>query len=114
MSSKVHIDIEFKGGVLRPYSSPARGDSPLSGIAGKDKNSVDAAAKIFGNTIAVTAAAFPAPVAVRYAWNGWPEGANLYNADGLPAPQFRSDDRAPPAPAPAGEVGRGPGNGPRE
>lgn len=23
------MDIEFKGGVLRPYSSPARGDSPF-------------------------------------------------------------------------------------
>ena len=29
MSIKVHMDIEFKGGVLRPYSPPARGDSPF-------------------------------------------------------------------------------------
>ena len=43
---------------------------------------MDAAAKIDGNTIVVTAAGVPAPVAVRYAWNHWPEGANLYNADG--------------------------------
>src|ERR1035438_5779115 len=36
------------------------------------------------------------------------------NADSSPPPQFRSDDWAPPAPAPAGGVGRGLGNGPRE
>ena len=52
--------------------------------------------------IVMTAEGVPAPVAVRYAWNRWPEGANLYNAEGLPAPQFRSDDWAPPAPVRAG------------
>ena len=76
------------------------------------RRQVTAAAKIDGNTIVVTAAGVAAPVPVRYAWNRWPEGANLYNADGLPAPQFRSDDWAPPAPAPAGGVSRGPGDGP--
>jgi sialate O-acetylesterase len=39
----------------------------------------------------VSAPGVQAPAAVRYAWHRWPEGANLYNADGLPAPQFRSD-----------------------
>ena len=71
---------------------------------------VTAAAKIDGNTIVVTAAGVAAPVPVRYAWNRWPEGANLYNAAGLPAPQFRSDDWEAPAPAPAAAGGRGPGN----
>jgi sialate O-acetylesterase len=61
-------------------------------IAGDDKEFVDAGAKIDGDTIVVTAPGVSAPVAVRYAWHRWPEGANLYNADGLPAPQFRSDD----------------------
>ena len=34
-----------------------------------------------------------APVAVRYAWDNYPEGmgCNLYNAAGLPAAPFRSD-----------------------
>jgi sialate O-acetylesterase len=32
-----------------------------------------------------------APVAVRYAWSVNPEGANLYNRDGLPASPFRTD-----------------------
>jgi sialate O-acetylesterase len=69
---------------------------------------VDAAAKIDGHTVVVTAPGVPVPVAVRYAWDRWPEGANLYNTDGLPAPQFRSDDWATPAPAAAAAGGRGP------
>jgi len=31
------------------------------------------------------------PVAVRYAWDNYPEGCNLYNAEGLPAAPFRTD-----------------------
>ncbi len=33
----------------------------------------------------------PEPVAVRYAWSGNPERANLYNMEGLPASPFRTD-----------------------
>ena len=84
------------------------GDLKWFQIAGADKNFVDAAAKIDGNTIVVTAPGVSAPVAVRYAWHRWPEGANLYNSDGLPAPQFRSDDWSPaPPPAAAGGQGNG-------
>jgi sialate O-acetylesterase len=86
------------------------GDLKWFQIAGADQNFVDAAAKIDGNTIVVTAPGVPAPVAVRYGWNRWPEGANLYNAAGLPAPQFRSDDWVSEAPPPAPGGGRGPGN----
>ena len=67
------------------------GDLKWFQIAGADRNFVDAEAKIVGNTIVVTAPGIAQPMAVRYAWNRWPEGANLYNAAGLPAPQFRSD-----------------------
>jgi sialate O-acetylesterase len=66
-------------------------------IAGADRNFIDATAKIEGDAIVVSATAVSSPVAVRYAWNRWPDGANLYNADGLPAPQFRTDDWAAPA-----------------
>ena len=34
----------------------------------------------------------PAPVAVRYAFHNWPEGANLLTDDGQPVPMFRTDD----------------------
>jgi sialate O-acetylesterase len=81
-------------------------------VAGEDKNFVDAAAKIDGNTIVVTALGVSEPRAVRYAWHRWPEGANLYNADGLPAPQFRSDDWATPEAAPAARGERGPTTAP--
>jgi len=89
------------------------GDLKWFQIAGADKNFVDAAARIDGNTIVVTAPGVAAPVAVRYAWHRWPEGANLYNADGLPAPQFRSDDWVSAPPPPAAGGGRGPGDGAR-
>ena len=45
----------------------------------------------------------PSPVAVRYGWAANPEGANLYNHEGLPASPFRTDDwpaEAAPQPAP--------------
>jgi len=32
------------------------------------------------------------PVAVRYAWANNPEGANLYNKEGLPASPFRTSE----------------------
>lgn len=34
----------------------------------------------------------PASLAVRCGWANYPEGANLYNGDGLPAAPFRTDD----------------------
>jgi sialate O-acetylesterase len=86
------------------------GDLKWFQVAGADRNFVDAVAKIDGSTIVVTAAGVPAPVAVRYAWHRWPEGTNLYNAAGLPAPQFRSDDWVAPVVAPGAGGGRGPGN----
>jgi sialate O-acetylesterase len=67
------------------------GDLKWFQIAGADKNFVDATAKIDGNTIVVSSPNVAAPVAVRYGWHRWPEGVNLYNGEGLPAPQFRTD-----------------------
>ncbi|MEP6715263.1 MAG: hypothetical protein ABJC09_06795 [Terriglobia bacterium] len=33
----------------------------------------------------------PAPIAVRYAWDNYPDTANLYNGADLPAGPFRTD-----------------------
>ena len=70
-------------------------DGPLKGfqIAGADQKFVDAEAKIDGDTLVINSAQVTAPVAVRYAWDNYPEGlgCNLYNAAGLPAAPFRSD-----------------------
>jgi sialate O-acetylesterase len=52
---------------------------------------VSAEAKIEGDTVVVTSAEVSAPAAVRYAWDNYPEGCNLYNAAGLPAAPFRTD-----------------------
>jgi sialate O-acetylesterase len=82
------------------------GDLKWFQVAGAERNFVDATARIDGDTIVVTAPGVSAPVAVRYAWHRWPQGANLYNADGLPASQFRSDDWVSSVPAPAARGGR--------
>lgn len=60
-------------------------------IAGEDKQWVWADAVIDGATVLVSSPKVPAPVAVRYAFTTNPEGANLYNKDGLPAIPFRTD-----------------------
>jgi sialate O-acetylesterase len=60
-------------------------------IAGADQKFVDADATIDGDSVVVRSAGVTAPVAVRYAWDNYPDGANLYNAAGLPAAPFRTD-----------------------
>jgi sialate O-acetylesterase len=72
------------------------GDLKTFVIAGKDGHFVPASAKIDGETVVVSSPEVPQPTAVRYAWNRWPVGCNLYNADGLPAAPFRSDAPANP------------------
>jgi sialate O-acetylesterase len=61
-------------------------------IAGTDQNFVDADAAIEGDAVVVKSDKVSAPVAVRYAWDNYPFGCNLYNAAGLPAAPFRTDD----------------------
>lgn len=60
-------------------------------IAGEDRKFVWADAKIDGDAVVVSSASVAKPVAVRYAWADNPE-CNLYNAAGLPASPFRTDD----------------------
>lgn len=69
------------------------GQSPQHfAIAGPDSTFVWANAKIKGNKVVVWSDQVDNPVAVRYAWADNPEGANLYNEEGLPASPFRTDD----------------------
>ncbi len=51
-----------------------------------------AEAVIDGETVVVSCEQVKEPVAVRYAYAGNPEGANLYNKEGLPASPFRTDE----------------------
>lgn len=106
-----YLSYESKGGAIRirftnTGSGLARAAAPWTAkggavfptdklvgffIAGADKKWTAAEAKIEGDSVVVSAASVPAPVAVRYAWSSTPL-ANLYNKEGLPAAPFRTDD----------------------
>ncbi|GEO11429.1 9-O-acetylesterase [Segetibacter aerophilus] len=60
-------------------------------IAGADKKFVWATAKIEGDKVVVWSDHITNPMFVRYAWADNPDGANLYNKEGLPASPFRTD-----------------------
>lgn len=81
--------------ILKPYD-PVEELAPDAlkrfAIAGADRVWHWADAKIDGDTIVVSSPVVTAPIAVRYAFSMNPEGANLYNKDGLPASPFRTDN----------------------
>ena len=60
-------------------------------ICGADRKWKWAVAKLGKDTVTLSSPEVPEPVAVRYAWADNPT-CNLYNADGLPASPFRTDD----------------------
>ena len=60
-------------------------------IAGNDQQFVNAIATIKGNEIWVSSSQIKNPVAVRFAWKNFAR-PNLYNAAGLPASPFRTDN----------------------
>jgi sialate O-acetylesterase len=61
-------------------------------VAGADQIFHPARAKIDGDVVMVQSDEVKNPVAVRYAWADNPVGCNFYNAAGLPASPFRTDD----------------------
>ncbi len=61
-------------------------------LCGADNQYFPAQAKIVHNTVVVWSDAVRTPVAVRYAWANNPEGANLFNKEGLPATPFRTSE----------------------
>jgi sialate O-acetylesterase len=63
-------------------------------IAGADKKFVWASAVIKGYKVLVWSEKVSTPLYVRYAWADNPDGANLYNKEGLPASPFRTDKPA--------------------
>lgn len=76
---------EVHGGLRAPLNT-------LSGfeLAGANRIFKPAEAKIENDTVLVTSAAIPDPIAVRYAWRNAPV-AGLFNGEGLPAVPFRTD-----------------------
>lgn len=70
----------------------AAGGTPIGfEIAGNDRVWHEAEASIDGKTIVLSAPGVEEPVALRYAWDDDVE-TNLFNAAGLPASPFRTDD----------------------
>ena len=106
-SGPLYSGMTVEGGAIRLAFTHRDGGLVAKGgplqwftIAGPDQVFAPAQARIDGDTVVVSSPAVPAPVAVRYAWANFPEGANLYNAAGLPSPSFRTDQWArPPGPA---------------
>ncbi len=77
-----------KGLVAKDKYGYARGFE----IAGEDRVFYYAQAQVNGSQVVVSHPKVPKPAAVRYAWADSPDDANLYNAEGLPACPFRTDD----------------------
>jgi sialate O-acetylesterase len=69
-----------RGGALQQFT-----------IAGSDGRFLPAQASLRNNQVTVWNGSISQPVAVRYAWADNPQGANLYNREGLPAAPFRTD-----------------------
>ncbi len=96
--------MEIEDGKVRLHFAHAEGlrltDRARAGfaVAGEDRYFVHADARVEGDTVVVWSEDVPDPAAVRYAWaEGSPAG--LYNAAGLPASPFRTDEWAWDTPA---------------
>jgi sialate O-acetylesterase len=85
--SEIVLQFDHVGSGLKAKDGPLKGFA----VAGADKKFVWADAKIVGDTVVVSSPQVADPVAVRYAWADNPI-CNLYNAEGLPACPFRTDD----------------------
>lgn len=84
--------VGLKDGTRKPVAEDPAGKLKRFAIAGADKKWAWADAAIDGRTVVVSSAEVKEPVAVRYAFSQNPDGANLYNREGLPASPFRTDD----------------------
>jgi sialate O-acetylesterase len=85
--SDIIVEFDFTGAGLI-----VKGGGALSqfAVAGADKKYFWADARIENNHVVVKCTEIAFPVYIRYAWADNPEGANLYNAEGLPASPFQA------------------------
>ncbi len=96
-SGPVYKSMRVEGGAVRISFEHAKGLQSVGGnlkgfiIAGADHKWTWADAKIDGNSVIVSAASVPNPVAVRYSWASFSD-SNLANGERLPAFPFRTDD----------------------
>ncbi|MET0464989.1 MAG: sialate O-acetylesterase [Chitinophagaceae bacterium] len=85
---KITLDFDHKGKGLVSKN----GDLMYFATAGSDHIFYWAKAEIRNGKVIVWSEKVKDPVAVRYAWADNPQGVNFYNADGLPAVPFRTDN----------------------
>ena len=86
---RAYITFDHIGGGL---IAKGGGDLKQFAIAGADGQFVWSKAQIRGDKVIVWNDTITKPAAIRYAWADNPEGANLYNKEGLPASPFRTDE----------------------
>jgi sialate O-acetylesterase len=97
-----HADSGIFVGTKESLTDPvpsADGKLPWISIAGADRQFRWAEVAVDGPRLVVWHNEVPEPVAVRYAFTQNPDGAKLYNKEGLPASPFRTDDWPAPEPA---------------
>jgi len=87
LNSQALLRFDHVGGGLTVHGDTLSGFT----IAGADQKFVPAQAAIEGDRVKVWSDEVRQPTAVRYNWTSFPDG-NLYNAEGLPAVQFRTDN----------------------
>ncbi len=96
-SGPLFSSLDIRGGTAVVSFSHASGLTARGGgprgfeIAGADRMWHTARASIEGGTVILSSPDVPHPHAVRYAWDDFPD-CSLYNAAGLPASPFRTDD----------------------
>ncbi|NQU39164.1 MAG: sialate O-acetylesterase [Lentisphaerae bacterium] len=83
---EITVDYTHVGGGLVAHGDELTGFA----IAGADMTFVDAEARIDGDQVIVSHPDITAPIALRYAWEHYPN-CTLYNKDGFPAAPFRTD-----------------------
>jgi sialate O-acetylesterase len=86
-NGKVRIKFKSADGLKTKDGEPVKGFA----VAGEDRKWHWAEGKIEGDSVVLSSDKVSQPVAVRYAWAHNPP-TNLYNAAGLPAVPFRTDD----------------------
>lgn len=87
-NNQIRLKFDHKGSGLMSKDSE---DLRWFSIAGWDKKYVWAKAVISNDEIIVSSEKIATPQYVRYAWQDNPEGANLYNKEGLPASSFTTE-----------------------
>ncbi|MDF7808075.1 sialate O-acetylesterase [Pontiellaceae bacterium B12219] len=89
-----HVGSGLMAGHKNGLEKTVESDEPLKRfqIAGTDREWKWADVEIVGtDTLSVSHPDVPNPTVVRYAWSPNPEGANLYNKEGLPASLFTTE-----------------------